>query len=68
MLRLQDKITVVTGGATGIGEAIVKRFAKEGARVFLIGMPQDPVEEVRQEVIAAGGVCEAFSGRHLPGG
>lgn len=62
MLRLQNKIAVVTGGATGIGEAIVKRFAKEGAKVFLIGMPQDPVEEVRQEVIAAGGICETFSG------
>lgn len=62
MQRLLNKVAVVTGGATGIGEAIVKKFAREGAHVFLIGMPQDPVAEVQQEVIADGGVCEIFIG------
>ena len=62
MSRLQGKIAVVTGGATGIGEAITKRFAREGAKVFLIGMPQDPVEEVVAEVTEAGGTCVGFSG------
>ena len=62
MQRLLNKIAVVTGGATGIGEAIVKKFAKEGAHVFLIGMPQDPVAEVQREVVAEGGVCESFIG------
>ena len=62
MQRLLNKVAVVTGGATGIGEAIVKKFAREGARVFLIGMPQDPVAEVQREVVAAGGVCESYVG------
>lgn len=35
-LRLQDKIAIVTGGAHGIGKAIAARFAREGARVFII--------------------------------
>jgi meso-butanediol dehydrogenase/(S,S)-butanediol dehydrogenase/diacetyl reductase len=40
-LRLQDKIALVTGGAAGIGEAIVRRFVAEGARV-LVGDRDQP--------------------------
>lgn len=62
MKRLQGKVALVTGGATGIGEAICKKFAREGARIFLVGMPQDPVAEVRREIVAEGGHCETFTG------
>jgi NAD(P)-dependent dehydrogenase (short-subunit alcohol dehydrogenase family) len=34
---LQDKVTVVTGGSTGIGLRIAKRFASEGAFVYITG-------------------------------
>ena len=33
--RLQDKVAVVTGGASGIGEGMVRRFCSEGASVLL---------------------------------
>ncbi len=33
--RLQDKVAVVTGGASGIGEGIVRRFCAEGATVLV---------------------------------
>jgi len=33
--RLQNKVAVVTGGAAGIGEGIVRRFCAEGAKVIL---------------------------------
>jgi len=43
--RLAGKIAVVTGGTTGIGFASAKRFAAEGARVFLTGRRQAELDE-----------------------
>lgn len=56
------KVAIVTGGASGIGEAISKKFAREGAQVVVAGMPQDPVQEVVQEIKDAGGQAVGFSG------
>jgi glucose 1-dehydrogenase len=41
-MRLQDKVAIVTGAATGIGQAIAVRFAREGAAVAIdyIGRPE----------------------------
>ena len=39
--RLQDKISIVTGGSRGIGGATVKRFAEEGAKVIIFDMLRD---------------------------
>ena len=41
--RLFDKVALVTGAGTGIGEAIALKFAQEGARLLLVGLPDDPV-------------------------
>lgn len=41
MKGLQDKVVVVTGGGSGIGEAIVKRLAEEGAKVALFDINAD---------------------------
>ena len=60
--RLRDKVAIVTGGATGIGEAIVHKFAKEGARVVVAGLPGDPVEDVVRSVTKHGGTAIGFEG------
>jgi NAD(P)-dependent dehydrogenase (short-subunit alcohol dehydrogenase family) len=44
--RLAGKVAIVTGAGTGIGEAIAHTFAREGARVVVNGLPDDPVEDV----------------------
>ena len=60
MRGLEGKITIVTGGAAGIGAAIVQRFKAEGARVIVFDLKSDPsvditnYEAVQKAVAAAG--------------
>lgn len=44
--RLQNKTALVLGAATGLGEAVAHKFASEGARVCVFGLPNDPIDEV----------------------
>ncbi|MHC2990684.1 short-chain dehydrogenase [Pontibacter sp. HJ8] len=60
--RLEGKVAIITGGGTGIGEAICKKFAKEGAQVVVAGFPEDPVEDVAKEIQKEGGTAIAFTG------
>lgn len=43
--KLADKIAVVTGGSAGIGLGIAKRFAQEGAQVFITGRRQSELDK-----------------------
>lgn len=55
MFRLTDKTAIVTGGGSGIGRAISKIFAVQGARVVILDLDQRGGEAVVQEILAAGG-------------
>jgi NAD(P)-dependent dehydrogenase (short-subunit alcohol dehydrogenase family) len=60
--RLFDKVAIITGAGTGIGEAIALKFAREGARLLLVGLPNDPVEDVARLINGAGGFAEIYLG------
>ncbi len=42
--QLEDKVAVVTGGTSGIGWAIARRFVAEGAQVFVTGRRQSQLD------------------------
>ena len=46
MGRLDGKVAIVTGGGAGIGEAVVLKFAAEGANVLVRGLGDDPIGDV----------------------
>jgi len=52
---LQDKVTIITGGGTGIGEAICRKFAREGAKIIVNGLPDDPIDDVVADIVKEGG-------------
>lgn len=59
MLKLEKRIVIVTGGASGIGLAIGRRFAAEGAIVEILDRNKAEMARAVAEIEAAGGVAAA---------
>jgi len=55
MFRLDGKVAAITGGGSGIGRAVAKVFAQQGAIVHIIDLSIDAGQQVLQEIEAAGG-------------
>ncbi len=62
MNRLSGKVAIVTGGNAGIGEAIAKAFAQEGAAVVITGRRQAELDRVVGDIVKEQGQAIAVAG------
>jgi NAD(P)-dependent dehydrogenase (short-subunit alcohol dehydrogenase family) len=60
--QLQGKVAIVTGGGTGIGEAICLAFAREGAQLVVNGLTDDPIADVVATILDRGGDAIPYAG------
>ncbi|MFC2159038.1 3-oxoacyl-[acyl-carrier-protein] reductase [Acidobacteriota bacterium] len=60
-MLFKDKVSIVTGASQGIGEAIAKELAGEGAEVVILDVVRDKAEEVARGINESGGKATVFS-------
>lgn len=59
-MKLQDRVAVVTGAASGMGKSIAELYAKEGARVIVADLNLEGAEQVAAGIVSNGGVAKAL--------
>ena len=56
-MRLDNKVALISGGARGIGAAVAKIFAQEGAKLVICDILEDEGRKTAEEITTAGGEC-----------
>ena len=56
-MRLKDKTVIVTGGASGFGEGMIRRFAEEGANTVIADINDAAGEALAREISGTGSPC-----------
>jgi NAD(P)-dependent dehydrogenase (short-subunit alcohol dehydrogenase family) len=59
-IDLKGRSAVITGGSRGLGEAMAKALAHEGARIALVARDRARMEQVRDDIAARGGEAAVF--------
>ena len=57
---LKDKVVLVTGASSGIGRATAAALAGHGAKVILVSRTKEKLDELKEEIRAAGGKAEVY--------
>lgn len=60
MENLSDKITVITGGGSGMGAAIAKAFAKRGAKIAIFDLNEQNGIKITNKIINNGGIANFY--------
>lgn len=60
MKKFENKVVIVTGGTSGIGEATAELLAEEGAKVIVVGRNQDRGKSVQEKLNKIGMDCHFF--------
>ncbi len=61
MSALESQVAVVSGASQGAGEAIARRLAGMGAHVVLVARGAEKLNQVREQIVAAGGAASAMT-------
>ena len=59
-LQLKGRTAIVTGASTGIGRAIASTLAAEGVKMAVVARRRELLEQLAQEIVAAGGTKPAI--------
>ncbi|MGB5636815.1 MAG: SDR family NAD(P)-dependent oxidoreductase, partial [Waterburya sp.] len=58
MSEIQDKVIIITGASSGLGEATARRLAKSGAKLMLAARREDRLQELVAEIQQDGGIAK----------
>jgi NAD(P)-dependent dehydrogenase (short-subunit alcohol dehydrogenase family) len=59
-INLEGRTAVITGGSRGLGEAMAKALAGAGAQIALVARDRTRLQQVRDDIAAAGGTADVF--------
>ena len=57
-MKLDQRVAVITGAGSGIGQAMALLFAREGARILAADVNEEAARATAELVVAEGGTCE----------
>jgi len=58
MSEISNKVVIITGGSSGLGEATARRLAKSGAKIMLAARREDRLKEIVADINQAGGTAK----------
>jgi len=61
MGKLDSRVAIITGAASGIGAATAELFAQEGAKIALVDKNEELLDETVERILNAGGIAEKLS-------